>query len=69
MMGETVPPKGGSFRCIRVPRLADMKRVRHDQRTAHPQAMETSDETDNQGSKEIEHRNSLDTASLAKKLF
>ena len=66
MMGETVSPKGSYFWCIRVPRLAGMERVRHDQRTAHPQAMETSDETDNQRSKEIEHRDSCDTASLIK---
>ena len=58
MMGETFPPKGSYFGCIRVPWLTGMERVRHDQRTAHPQAMETSDETDNQRGKEIEHRNS-----------
>jgi hypothetical protein len=61
MMGETLPPKGSYIWCIRVPRPADMERVRHDQRTAHPQAMETSDETDNQRGKEIEHRDSCDT--------
>jgi hypothetical protein len=57
MMSETVPPKGSYFGCIWVPRLADMERVRHNQRTAHPQAMETSDETDDQRGKQIEHRN------------
>lgn len=63
MMDKTVPPKGRYFRRLRVPRVAEMERVRHDQGAAHPQAMETSDETDNQGSKEIEHRNSGDTDS------
>jgi len=57
-MGKTVPPKGGYSRRFRTPRVAEMERVRHDQRAAHPQAMETSDETDNQASKEIKHRNS-----------
>ena len=69
MMGETVPPKGSYFGCIWVPRLAGMERVRHDQRTAHPQAMETSDETDNQGDKEIKHGNSRATDSLIKISF
>ena len=57
MMGKTVQPKGGHFWGSVASGFANMKRIRHDQWAAHPQAMETSDETDNQWGDEVETKN------------
>jgi hypothetical protein len=56
MMGKTIQPKGGQFCDSQASGFTNMKGVRHDQWAAHPQAMETSNEADNQWGKKIEHK-------------